>query len=184
MAAMAVYSRQQSMASLCLLEFHDRPRLPREHLELHAAFGARPEPEPADRSGPASALLDQTERELNAYFAGELRVFTVPLITPGTPFQRRVWDALRDIPFGATTSYGRLAASIGSPAAARAVGAANGANRIAILVPCHRVIDARGGLHGYGGGLARKKRLLDHEAAASSPSLFSGPAPARPASVG
>jgi O-6-methylguanine DNA methyltransferase len=103
-------------------------------------------------------------RALDAYFAGDLDALAeVTTATGGTPFQREVWTALRAIPAGATRSYGQLAASIGRPGASRAVGAANGSNPIAIVVPCHRVIGASGTLTGYGGGLARKQWLLDHE---------------------
>jgi len=104
------------------------------------------------------------------YFAGELGVIDgLPVETGGTPFQQEVWRALRAIPCGATTSYGRLAAQIGRPAAVRAVGLANGANPVAVVVPCHRVIGSNGSLTGYGGGLERKRWLLDHE---KGPGLF------------
>lgn len=110
---------------------------------------------------------------LAAYFAGALTALdAVAVRTNGSAFQRRVWAALRDIPAGATTSYGRLAATLGHASASRAVGLANGANPIGIVVPCHRVIGANGKLTGYGGGLERKRWLLDHEArfrAAASP---------------
>jgi methylated-DNA-[protein]-cysteine S-methyltransferase len=102
--------------------------------------------------------------QLRAYFAGELREFDLPLAPPGTPFQREVWDALRTVPYGRTVSYSELAAAVGRPGAARAVGAANGRNPIAIVIPCHRVIGAAGALTGYGGGIERKRRLLDLEA--------------------
>ncbi|MEX0741022.1 MAG: methylated-DNA--[protein]-cysteine S-methyltransferase [Pseudohongiella sp.] len=103
--------------------------------------------------------------QLAAYFAGELRSFDVPLAGSGTDFQQRVWQALRDIPYGVTESYGALAARIGKPAASRAVGMANGRNPIGIIVPCHRVLGVSGALTGYGGGLARKQWLLAHEQA-------------------
>ena len=99
-----------------------------------------------------------------AYFAGRLMDFSVPLAAKGTPFQRRVWGALREIPLGATTSYGALAAHLGAPTASRAVGAANGKNPISLIVPCHRVVGASGLLTGYAGGLELKQWLLDHEA--------------------
>ena len=101
--------------------------------------------------------------QLQAYFAGELTRFDVRLETGGTPFQRRVWQALVGIPYGATTTYGKLAAELGDPRAVRAVGLANGRNPISIIVPCHRVIGADGSLTGYGGGLPRKQWLLAHE---------------------
>jgi len=104
---------------------------------------------------------------LRAYFAGHLGALDeIPVDTGGTPFQQRVWSALREIPVGQTTSYGALAARLGTPSAVRAVGAANGRNPIAIVVPCHRVIASDGTLCGYGGGLPRKQWLLDHEKAA------------------
>ena len=101
--------------------------------------------------------------QLRAYFAGALTRFDVPLETGGTPFQRRVWQALLAIPYGTTTTYGKLAAELGDPRAMRAVGLANGRNPISIIVPCHRVIGADGSLTGYGGGLPRKQWLLAHE---------------------
>lgn len=110
------------------------------------------------------AVLEHARRELDAYFAGALREFTVALAPSGTPFQLRVWDALREIPFGTTCSYRDVASRIGQPTATRAVGLANGKNPIAVIVPCHRVIGADGSLTGYGGGLPRKRTLLDHEA--------------------
>ena len=101
---------------------------------------------------------------LNRYFAGDLTAIdTLPVETAGTPFQREVWRALREIPAGTTTSYGQLAQRIGRPAAVRAVGLANGANPIGVVVPCHRVIGSNGSLTGYGGGLERKRWLLQHE---------------------
>lgn len=101
---------------------------------------------------------------LAAFFAGDLDALAaLPVRTNGTAFQRRVWAALRGIPAGRTSTYGDLAATIGAPTASRAVGLANGANPIAIVVPCHRVIGANGALTGYGGGLERKRWLLEHE---------------------
>ena len=99
-----------------------------------------------------------------AYFAGDLHAIDrLPVATAGTPFQRQVWRALREIPCGTTISYGELARRIGRPAAVRAVGLANGSNPIGVVVPCHRVIGANGSLTGYGGGIERKRWLLDHE---------------------
>jgi methylated-DNA-[protein]-cysteine S-methyltransferase len=110
-------------------------------------------------SAPAAVI-----RALSAYFEGDLDVIAdLPVATEGTAFQRDVWKALRTIPAGVTTSYGQLAAWLGRPGASRAVGLANGANPVAIVVPCHRVIGANGALTGYGGGLPRKRWLLDHE---------------------
>jgi methylated-DNA-[protein]-cysteine S-methyltransferase len=102
--------------------------------------------------------------QLDAYFAGELREFDLDLAPLGTAWQLRVWDALREIPYGETRSYGEIAAQVCTPAASRAVGMANGANPISIVVPCHRVIGANGKLTGYGGGLDRKRALLGLEA--------------------
>jgi len=101
--------------------------------------------------------------ELRAYFAGELKEFTLPLRLEGTPFQRSVWEQLRTIPYGETRSYGELADALGNPKASRAVGLANGKNPVGIIVPCHRVVGTDGSLTGYGGGLERKRRLLDFE---------------------
>ncbi len=114
-------------------------------------------------------VLATTADQLREYFAGHRRVFDVPLAPEGTGFQQRVWSALLAIPFGQTRSYGQIAAAIGRPAASRAVGAANGRNPIAIIVPCHRVIGASGTLTGYGGGLPTKQWLLAHEGAATLP---------------
>jgi methylated-DNA-[protein]-cysteine S-methyltransferase len=101
---------------------------------------------------------------INSYFAGELTAIdTLPVQTAGTPFQREVWYALRRIPCGTTVSYGKLAEQIGRPSAVRAVGLANGSNPIGVVVPCHRVIGANGSLTGYGGGMERKRWLLQHE---------------------
>ena len=107
-----------------------------------------------------NAVLDRTRRELDDFFAGRLERFTVAVNPPGTDFQRRVWGALRKIPYAQTVSYGHIAKQIASPAAARAVGAANGKNPICIVIPCHRVIGASGSLTGFGGGLDRKRFLL------------------------
>ena len=109
------------------------------------------------------AALKRLRAQLQAYFAGALREFELPLAAAGTPFQQRVWRALCEIPYGETISYGELARRIGQPKAARAVGLANGRNPISIVVPCHRVIGANGSLTGYGGGLERKRWLLAHE---------------------
>lgn len=113
-------------------------------------------------------------RQLEAYFAGELREFDLPLRLDGTPFQRSVWAQLRRIPYGETRSYGELAENLGKPGASRAVGLANGKNPVGIIVPCHRVIGASGSLTGYGGGLDRKQRLLAFERGGreDAPALF------------
>jgi len=109
------------------------------------------------------ALLEPARRQLTEYFAGERTAFDLPLRPAGAPFQLRVWEALRRIPYGETASYGEIARELGHPTAARAVGAANGRNPIAIVVPCHRVIGANGSLTGYAGGLECKRALLDLE---------------------
>ncbi|MFE0809298.1 methylated-DNA--[protein]-cysteine S-methyltransferase [Streptomyces sp. NPDC058848] len=119
---------------------------------------------PEETFGPADdGPFAQAEEQLTAYFAGELKDFTLDLRLNGTPFQRTVWDQLGKIPYGETRTYGELADALGNPAASRAVGLANGRNPIGIIVPCHRVIGASGSLTGYGGGLERKRRLLDFE---------------------
>jgi methylated-DNA-[protein]-cysteine S-methyltransferase len=110
------------------------------------------------------SVFAEVRDQLAEYFAGTRKAFSLPLRPIGTAFQISVWAALREIPFGATTSYGELARRIGHPAAARAVGAANGANPLPIVVPCHRVIGADASLTGFGGGLATKRFLLTHEA--------------------
>jgi methylated-DNA-[protein]-cysteine S-methyltransferase len=115
-----------------------------------------------DRSGTPGAVTSAVE-QINAYFAGDLKDFSLPLDPAGTEFQRRVWLALADIAFGATESYKELATRVGNPKACRAVGLANGRNPIPLILPCHRVIGADGSLTGYGGGLELKKRLLEHE---------------------
>jgi methylated-DNA-[protein]-cysteine S-methyltransferase len=123
-------------------------------------------PAPSDRR-PAEAPFAAAREQLDAYFAGELEAFDLDLAPEGTAFQRRVWEELVRIPFGETISYGELARRLGDPKLMRAVGLANGRNPISIVVPCHRVIGANGSLVGYGGGLERKRWLLEHEAVAS-----------------
>jgi methylated-DNA-[protein]-cysteine S-methyltransferase len=109
-------------------------------------------------------VLDAAARQLEAYFAGELRRFDLPLDLAGTEFQLAAWRALADIPYGMTISYGEQARRLGRPRAVRAVGAANGRNPLPIVLPCHRLVGADGSLVGFGGGLARKRLLLEHEA--------------------
>ncbi|MBL4592031.1 MAG: methylated-DNA--[protein]-cysteine S-methyltransferase [Phycisphaerales bacterium] len=150
---------------ICLLEMGSPDRNQREQAELEAAFGTK-------MTTGDHPLLDQLESELGAFFAGELTDFAVPLDTPGTNWQQRVWKALCEIPFGETISYGQLADRLDNPGGSRAVGLANGKNRVSIVIPCHRVIAADGTLHGYGGGLDRKRWLLDHEALHSGAGLF------------
>jgi methylated-DNA-[protein]-cysteine S-methyltransferase len=123
---------------------------------------------PSGFSAPDSDLLiAEAAAQLEAYFEGKLRRFDLPLDLGGTNFQRRVWAELLTIPYGETRTYAEVAASIGHPAATRAVGAANGQNPIAIIVPCHRVVRTGGGLGGYGGGLDAKRALLDLERGAA-----------------
>jgi len=121
----------------------------------------------------AASMLERTRRELREYFAGRRRTFTVPCVARGTPFQHRVWSALRSVPFGEVASYRTIAERLGNPRGVRAVGAANGANPIPIIVPCHRVIGSDGLLTGFGGGLPRKQWLLEHEGALT-PTLDGG----------
>jgi AraC family transcriptional regulator of adaptative response/methylated-DNA-[protein]-cysteine methyltransferase len=143
---------------VCLLEFADRRMLATQLRRMQARLGCAIAPGNHPR-------LAELEAELNAYFAGALRAFTVPLRLAGTEFQRAVWERLLAIPFGATSSYEQLARAIGRSGAQRAVGRANGDNPLAIVVPCHRVVRADGTLCGYGGGLWRKRWLLAHEGA-------------------
>ena len=126
-----------------------------QHRPLEASFGVHGDP--ADKPFASAA------RQLAAYFAGNLTEFDLPLSPAGTDFQRQVWSALRTIPYGQTWTYGQLADKIGKPSAVRAVGLANGRNPIALVIPCHRVIGSDGSLTGYGGGLDRKRYLLDLE---------------------
>lgn len=125
----------------------------------HKAFGPRLPWQPSD------APFGEAKRQLAAYFAGKLRRFDLPLVLTGTDFQKRVWNTLLAIPFGETRSYGWLAERIGRPTASRAVGAANGANPIPVIIPCHRVIGSSGALTGFGGGIETKKSLLELEGA-------------------
>ncbi len=123
----------------------------------HKAFG------PKQGWHRSETPFGEAKRQLAEYFAGERRSFDLPLVLTGTAFQKRVWNTLRSIPFGETRSYGWLAAEIDRPTASRAVGAANGANPIPVIVPCHRVIGSNGALTGFGGGIETKQFLLGHE---------------------
>ncbi len=147
---------------ICLLEFSDRKMLETEFKILSKKLNANI----LQGDHPHFDLLKQ---ELGEYFAQQRQVFTVPLVTPGTVFQQAVWAALQHIPYGETRSYKTQAAMIDRPNAVRAVGTANGMNKISILIPCHRVIGDDGALTGYGGGLWRKKWLLDLECSHSLP---------------
>jgi methylated-DNA-[protein]-cysteine S-methyltransferase len=134
--------------ALTLLHFHDEV------------------PPQAGDNGESDPVLVETRRQLEEYFAGDREDFDLPLNGAGTDFQRRVWEQLREIPFGKTASYGEIASRLGMPpGASRAVGLANGANPLAIVVPCHRVIGSDGSLTGYAGGLERKRYLLGLESA-------------------
>ncbi len=160
-----VWSRAANHAALRMLDLRDGDDLPADELFRRALerrygdFRLEPSPAPAEIRDP-----------LEAYFAGRIAAIDgIPVDAGGTPFQRQVWAALRRIPAGSTTTYGQLAARIGRPNACRAVGLANGSNPVAIVIPCHRVIGANGTLTGYGGGLARKRWLLDHERGGAVP---------------
>lgn len=142
--------------ALCLLEFIDRRMLETQLKTVQRQFNCR------FVSG-SNSIIDQLAHQLKAYFKGQLKSFSVPLDFPGTEFQQRVWHELMDIPCGETRCYEQLAHCIGKPRAARAVAKANGDNRIALLIPCHRVIAKNGELSGYGGGVWRKRYLLDLE---------------------
>ena len=147
---------ESPIGRLCLLQDHDTLR----GLWIVGEKHAFPVEQDWRKDDTAFANL---RRQLDAYFAGSLREFNVKFDAKGTDFQRKVWAALCEIPYGKTWSYGQLAAHIGRSAAVRAVGGANGRNPISIIVPCHRVIGANGSLTGYGGGLAAKTKLLNLE---------------------
>ncbi len=140
----------------CLFEFLDRGGLNR----ILARMGAKRGLNPVQGT---NGWIDQMEREIEEYFAADRKDFSLPLDLQGTAFEMTVWKELLNIPYGRTRSYGAMASAIGKPGAARAVGGANGANCVAIIVPCHRVIQEDGSLRGYGGGLWRKKFLLELE---------------------
>jgi len=141
---------------VCLLEFTDRRMLEAQLATLRRRVGSALIPG-------RNPTLDALKAQLGEYFEGARRQFELPLVIRGTPFQEEVWRALLTIPYGETWSYGELAQRVGRPGASRAVGTANGMNRIAILIPCHRVVNADGRLGGYGGGVWRKQILLDME---------------------
>jgi AraC family transcriptional regulator of adaptative response/methylated-DNA-[protein]-cysteine methyltransferase len=141
---------------ICLLEFADRRMVETQVTRLEKHLHARAIPG-------RSPLFEQLEIELGEYFEGHRKTFTIPTVLPGTPFQKKVWEILREIPYGTTRSYTEQAALIGNPGAVRAVAKANGDNRIAILIPCHRVIGVDGRPVGYGGGIGRKEYLLKLE---------------------
>ena len=141
---------------ICLLEFSNPLRLQKQLAQLRTVWGCPAVPG-------QHKYLDQLKEELTEYFAGKLTNFRIPITLKGTSFQELVWNGLLEIPYGETQSYEGLAQVIGQPRASRAVGRANGQNRIAIVVPCHRVVNKNGKMGGYGGGLWRKQFLLDLE---------------------
>ncbi|MDC7706607.1 methylated-DNA--[protein]-cysteine S-methyltransferase [Vogesella indigofera] len=145
-----------SEQGVCLLEFAVSRRVEREFEDLQRLLHTR-------IVAGENAHTRQAEAEIGEYFAGTRQQFGVALHLPGTAFQQQVWDALQAIPYGDTASYQQQAERLGNPAAIRAVAGANGANRVSIIVPCHRVIGKDGSLTGYGGGLQRKAWLLQHE---------------------
>ena len=141
---------------VCLLEFSDRRMLPTEYKDLSKLLKTTLE-------DGQNRHLKTLRKQLKEYFEGKRKEFTMPLITPGTEFQQAVWKELLNIKFGSTRSYQKQAIALNRPDSIRAVANANGMNRISIIIPCHRVIGSDGHLTGYGGGLKRKKWLLDHE---------------------
>lgn len=141
---------------VCLLEFTDRKMLEFEFKDLSQRLNAK-------IIAGKNEHLKNVEKQIEEYFAGSRHGFDIPLDTPGTEFQRKVWHHLQEIPFGVTRSYKQQALAVGRPKAIRAVASANGHNRVAIIIPCHRVIGSDGTLTGYGGGLPRKHWLLEHE---------------------
>jgi AraC family transcriptional regulator of adaptative response/methylated-DNA-[protein]-cysteine methyltransferase len=144
--------------ALCALEFWSRSRMPRLDARLERWFA------PFSIEDGSNGVIERVRRWLNDYFNGvSASIDGLPLDMRGAAFERRVWEALREIPPGLTTTYGAIARQLGAPGSSRAVGLANGANPIAIVVPCHRVIGSNGTLTGYGGGLDRKQWLIDHE---------------------
>ena len=145
--------------AVVLADFTDRAMMPAQLAAVRRRFGPTVE---VDRG--TSPLLDRTEAQLREYFNGERRMFDLPIDLPGSAFQEQVWAALRRIPYGETIAYRELAGRVDAPNAPRAVGRANGSNRLAIIVPCHRVIATGGGLGGYGGGLPAKRFLIELEA--------------------
>jgi len=143
-------------AGICLLEFTDRKMLETELKSLAKQLNA-------NIIQGANVHFETLQQQLAEYFDGKRKVFTVPLYCPGTPFQQMIWSILQTVPYGTTSSYKQQAMAVNRPEAIRAVANANGMNRISILVPCHRIIAEDGQLAGYGGGIWRKKWLLDHE---------------------
>ncbi|WP_181772286.1 methylated-DNA--[protein]-cysteine S-methyltransferase [Amycolatopsis pittospori] len=143
---LTLVAEEQSLCGLYMVEQRHRP--------AEETFG---------HPDPGAPIFVETERQLKEYFAGQRKDFDLPLSFAGTDFQRMVWKGLCEIPYGETVSYGQLADRLGRPTASRAVGLANGKNPMGIIVPCHRVVGATGDLTGYGGGIERKRQLLDFE---------------------
>jgi AraC family transcriptional regulator of adaptative response/methylated-DNA-[protein]-cysteine methyltransferase len=141
---------------ICLLEFSDRLKLSTEFEDLAWIFNTTMEPG-------NNKHIRMLKKQLKEYFKGKRKEFSLSLVTPGTEFQQTVWNTLKKIPYGTTISYLEQAKSMNNPGAVRAVASANGSNRIAVIIPCHRVIGSDGNLVGYGGGLERKKWLINHE---------------------
>jgi len=141
---------------ICLLEFNNRIRLEAEFKDLQKRLNA-------EILAGENEFIKQAKKEVAEYFEGKRKIFDVPLHTPGTDFQNLVWNCLQKIEYGTTTTYQKQAEKINNPKAIRAVASANGYNRISIIIPCHRVIGKDGKMTGYGGGLERKKWLINHE---------------------
>lgn len=162
---------------ICLLEFAESKKLDLELRQLAAAFKVpvveMDDCEDLRAKSPDRPIenphLEALRKQISEYFAGTRREFDLPLDSVGTEFQKRVWTGLQQIPYGGTVSYGRQAEMLGCPSAVRAVAGANGRNKISIILPCHRVVGSDGTLTGYGGGIRRKKMLLDLEAGVSLP---------------
>jgi len=146
---------------ICLLEFDDRKNLKKQLNDIENYLSG-------DRVEQTNEHLEQLEEQLSDYFLGKRTDFDLPLVLSGTPFQEKVWTALREIPFGKQETYKGLTNRLGDPKAIRAVAGANGANKMAIIIPCHRVVGSDGKLTGYAGGLWRKKWLLNHESKQTS----------------
>ena len=141
---------------LYLVDFNDRPGLERKIEQIKQITKSEIVPG-------HTAITNLIEKELQQYFAGTLKTFTTPMSFSGSPFQQLVWSELQKIPYGQTISYAQLAIAVGNPSACRAVAQANGKNHLSLIIPCHRVVNSNGNLGGYGGGIARKQWLLNHE---------------------
>ena len=162
-------------SAVVLCDFSERRMMPAQLAAVRRRLG------PTVEGG--SELLDRAESQLREFLAGERRLFNLPVDLPGSGFQERVWGELRRIPYGETLSYRELAERVGAPQAPRAVGRANGSNRLAVIVPCHRVIAAGGGLGGYGGGLPAKRYLLELERVTATNAIRERPIRAHPAQI-